>query len=336
MTHYERIHNMMAGKPCDHVPCTPILMQYAAHYIDRSYGDFTRDHAVLSEANIRCQQDFGFDQVSAISDPFRETSAFGAEIHIDDRLGPQCHTPILEDEIDFGLLKRPDPLSSPRMLDRIEGIRKMRAHYGADMSVLGWIEGPAAETADLRGPGEFLMDMIEEPDDVDALMAHCVDIAIEFAHAQKEAGIDVMGIGDAIASQVSGKMYEEQIVPHQKRLIQALRDMGLPVRLHICGNITHLLDGISQLPINSIDVDHMVDLAVVREKLGRSVMIGANLNPVTDVKNGSPESIREALLSAYRKAGNPFNSGAGCEIPTGTPVENLTALCQPLAYNPAL
>ena len=38
------------------------------------------DHKVLVEANLRCVEDFGFDQVSVISDPYRETTGFGGEV----------------------------------------------------------------------------------------------------------------------------------------------------------------------------------------------------------------------------------------------------------------
>ena len=71
----------------------------------------------------------------------------------------------------------------------------------------------------------------------------CVAAGCAFAAAQLEAGADTIGIGDAIASQVSPKLYEELIWPREKRLIDGIHAQGGLVRLHICGNITHLLPG---------------------------------------------------------------------------------------------
>jgi uroporphyrinogen decarboxylase len=108
--------------------------------------------------------------------------------------------------------------------------------------------------------------------------------------------------------------------------------MGAKVRLHICGNITHLLPGIASLGIDVLDVDHMVDLRTVRKAVGPKVAIAGNLDPVTAVLRSTPDHIRAHVLSCYSEAGNPFIVNAGCEIPSATPAENLRALCEPVPF----
>lgn len=56
-------------------------------------------------------------------------------------------------------------------------------------------------------------------------------------------------------------------------------------------------------------------------------MLTGNLDPVSAVKDGSPEEIVGALEDIYAEVGGPYMTGAGCEIPSGTPDENLKALC---------
>jgi len=53
--------------------------------------------------------------------------------------------------------------------------------------------------------------------------------------------------------------------------------MGAFVRLHICGNITHLLPGIVTLGVDVLDVDHLVDLALVRQQVGAHVALPGNI-----------------------------------------------------------
>jgi uroporphyrinogen-III decarboxylase len=48
------------------------------------------------------------------------------------------------------------------------------------------------------------------------------------------------------------------------------------------------------------------------------------------VMQGTPASIRAALRETYNKVGQPYMINAGCEIPSGTPKENLLALCEPI------
>jgi MtaA/CmuA family methyltransferase len=308
-------------------------MQFAAEYIGKNYAAFASDHNVLVEANINCAEDFQFDQLSAISDPYRETQGFGARIEYQTNAVPKCIDPPLEKSRDLSLLQKPDSNLSERMADRINAIRKYSDLHRYDYSIMGWIEGPAAEAADLRTLNNFYMDLLNEPAFAEELMDICVEVAINFAAAQLNAGADTIGIGDAIASQVSTHIYEKMILPREKKIVQAIKESGGLVRLHICGNITHLLNGIADLNVDILDVDHMVDMRTVRDIIGDNVVLAGNIDPVQGIKFGSPESIQSKVVEIYEQAGNPYMVNAGCEIPSGTPIENLKAFCEPLIYN---
>jgi len=328
----ERYFGMLRGEGVDCVPRIPILMHFAADYIGSDYAAFASDFRVLTEANRRCARDFGMDQLSAISDPYRETQGFGAEIvYVKDGV-PRCPHPPLEESRDLSLLARPDPLRSERMFDRVNAIRDYRRDADA-YSIMGWVEGPAAEAADLRGVGSFMMDIVDDEGFAAELMDRCLEAAIAFALAQIEAGADTIGIGDAVASQMSPACYERLVLPREKRLVRAVQQAGGLARLHICGNITHLLRGIADLSVDILDVDHMVDMTVARRAVGRRVALAGNINPAADVLHGYPDSIRGTIRATYNEVGDPYMVCAGCEIPLGTPHENLRALCEPLAAN---
>ena len=328
MTPRERYMAVLHGGRPDVLPRVPILMQFAAEYIGSYYGAFASDYRVLVEANLRCAEEFGFDQLSAISDPYRETAAFGAPIEFPHDGVPICLKPPLEEDPDLSKLRRPDPLKEARMLDRIKAVRAFKERAGERFSIMGWVEGPAAEAADLRGVSNFFVDLLDEPAYADALMARCVETAIEFAESQVAVGADTIGIGDAVASQVSAKVYESLILPHEQRLVAALHEMRAHVRLHICGNIKHILPGIATLGLDVIDIDHMVNLAEARRMLGPKSTLAGNVDPVACVMRGSPEAIATAVRRCYAQAGEPFMVAAGCEIPASTPPSNLEALCQ--------
>ncbi|GAK55135.1 uroporphyrinogen-III decarboxylase-like protein [Candidatus Vecturithrix granuli] len=334
MNSFERYLGILQGQRVDFLPRLPILMQFAAEYIGSNYGEFASDYHALVEANARCAEDFGMDQLSAISDPFRETQGFGAEIvYVKDGV-PRCPHPPLEASKELATLVRPNPLQSERMLDRVKAIQSFKERFDGQYSILGWIEGPTAEATDLRSMSNFFVDLIEDKPFAAKLMDLCVEVGVEFAKAQIDAGADTIGIGDAAASQVSPRVYQKLILPRQKRLIQAVKDLGAFVRLHICGNITHLLPGIAELNIDILDVDHSVDMAAVRQALGKKVVLAGNIDPVSGVLRGTPATIRETMVKTYHTVGNPYMITAGCEIPSGTPVDNLKALCEPIPCRP--
>lgn len=331
MNSYERYIATLKGEKTDFIPRIPIVMQFAAEYIGSNYGAFASDFNVLVEANEKTAKDFGFDQLSAISDPYRETQGFGGKITYLKDAVPRCSHP-MEETKDFSVLKIPDPNNSERMLDRIKAIQKYKKVYNNEYSIMGWIEGPAAEAADIRGVINFLMDTLEDPLFVDDLMDKCVKTGIDFAKAQVKAGADTIGIGDAIASQISPDFYESAIQPKEKLLVDAIHEMGAFVRLHICGNIKHLLHDISGLGVDILDVDHMVDMENVRNIVGKHVVLCGNIDPVEGVLEGNPASIRHYMNHIYETVGNPFMISAGCEIPPGTPDDNLKALCRPIPF----
>jgi MtaA/CmuA family methyltransferase len=332
MNSLERYLATIDGKPVDHLARLPILMQFAAEHIGSYYGAFASDFRVLTEANIVCAREFGIDQMNTMSDPYRETQGYGAKIIYGRDMVPYCEKHPLEDDPDLGKLPRPNPLEAERMRDRIDAVRTYHERVGGQYSIMGWVEGPAAEAADLRRLDNFFMDLVDDEEYIGELMDLCVDVALDFARPQVEAGADTIGIGDAVASQVSPEIYERLILPREQRLVRGLKEMGAKVRMHICGNITHLLPGLASLRLDVIDVDHMVSLAKVRECLGPYVALGGNLDPVEDILRGTPDSIRAKLERCYQEVGNPFIVNAGCEIPSATKLENLNALCEPLAY----
>lgn len=330
MNGLERYNAMLAGRPVDFVPRIPILMQFAAEHIGATYGAFCSQHAVKAEANIRCAEDFGLDLVGVMSDPYSETEGFGGEIIFHDHATPECARPPLADTTDLDTLGRPDPRTAMRMVNTLRTIRDYVNRAGGQYTILGWVEGPIAEAGDLRGIQQILMDLYDDPAWVGELMDRCVEVAIDFARAQIEAGADTIGIGDALASQMSAGMYAEHVQPRQIRIAEAVRAAGARARMHICGNITHLLEPLSEVPLDVLDVDHMVDMAAVRRAMPAEVALGCNIDPVAGVLNGDPDTIRRTVAEKYAAAGDPFLVNAGCEIPPGTPHENLRALCEPL------
>ena len=128
----------------------------------------------------------------------------------------------------------------------------------------GWIEGPCAEAADLRGINRLMTDFFDDPAFVRDLFEFTLELGLRFGRAQVEAGVDIVGVGDAAASLVGPQIYEEFVLPYEKRLVDGLHAMGTKVRLHICGNTNRILAGMGSLGCEIVDIDSKVSLAAAR------------------------------------------------------------------------
>jgi MtaA/CmuA family methyltransferase len=324
----ERVFAMIDGREPDHLPAMPITMMFAADTAGVNYTDYARDHRVLAEAQLRTAETYGFDYVSVISDPAREASDLGATIEWFDNQPPAIveSRALLTDKSALAGLRPPDPLIAPRMSDRVAGVRRLKERGGNDLAVEGWVEGPIAMAADLRGVNTLMLDFTDDPAFVRDLMDFVVGMELSFARAQIEAGADLIGIGDAAASLVGPRRYVEFDVPWSHRLIDGIHAAGARVRLHICGNTRRILKDMGRYGADIVDLDFLTPLDEGRAAMGPKQVLLGNIDPVRVLRDGTPESVRAAIAECHRHAGPRYIVGAGCEVPRGTPPENVRAM----------
>lgn len=324
----ERILRRIAGQETDSLPFMPITMMFAANHTGVRYGDYARDHQVMVEAQIRTAEAFDFDHVSTISDPAREAADIGGKIVYFEDQPPaidETHA-LLADKSHLLKLKDPDPYAQGRMLDRIQGVALFRERLGDIKAVEGWVEGPCAEAADLRGINTLLMDFYDDPGFIRDLFEFVIRMELDFAKAQIQAGADWLGVGDAAASLVGRKFYDEFIWPYEKRLVDGIHAMGGRVRLHICGNTRHISEGMGNLGCEIVDLDYLNPVAEVRNKIGPYQVLLGNIDPVSVLRDGTPGEVYRAIEECHQAAGRNYIVSAGCEVPRDTPPENVRAM----------
>ena len=316
----------LEGKKIDRTLFRPILMHFAARFTGNTYGEFASDHNVLVNSNIKTMEHFDYDMVSLISDPYRETSAFGAPITFIPEAVPRCEKLIVKSWEDIQNLERPNVCKCTRTLDRIKGAELFQKKLQGTVPVIGWIEGPLAEACDLAGVSQMLTQLMMDPDFCNLLLDKCNETAKDFAKAQIEAGCDVIGIGDAICSQIDPFTYDTFVKERHRELIAFIHDCGARTKLHICGDITHLLPSLKEVGTDILDLDYDVDISHARAVMGEHIVLMGNINPII-IQDSSAEEVERLSRELVEKNSNErFILSAGCEITVGTPHANLMAM----------
>ncbi len=327
MNHKERIDAIIQGQPYDRPAVTPIFMAWAGNFIGHTYRDYYLDGDILTAAQLAVVGAFNVDQISAISDPWREASAYGMEFDYPaDGVGKPREA-LLRTPADVDRIKVFAMEDAERTRQRVGSVAKMAQAVGQTHSVLGWVEGPIAEYADLRGVENTMMDLIDAPEMYLKAAEIIVDNAIRFAKAQIEAGADMIGIGDAVASLINPQMYQEFVLPLEKRLIDAIHELGATTKLHICGDISRNIPYVAQTGSDIIDLDWMVSIAKAREAVGPDVTLCGNFDPSAVLLQGTPQDVAEAAKACLKAGGRRFILQPGCEVPPGTPEANIRAFC---------
>lgn len=331
MNSYERVINRIHGKKVDRIPNLNIIMQFAALYIGVPYNDYVHDYRLLVEGNLRCAEDFGIDAVSCISDPAREAGGFGANVAYGRDDVPHLLGSFIDDDYEkLQDLQIRSAAEVPRMLDRIKAVELYKKQVKGEKAIIGWVEGPFAEAADLRGVGDALMDLMIQPDHVKALMEVTLAQGILFAKEQIEAGADIIGVGDAAASLAGPALYDELILPYEIRLLEAIKQMGGYTKLHICGNIQPYLPSLPVEHCDIIDLDWMVSLQDAIRLHGTKTSFCGNLDPVAVILRCDPQTLKNHMCDCLSTANSTYMFAGGCEIPKFTPHENMRAMAEVL------
>ena len=326
----ERILAMLDGRPVDSLPFMPITMMFAADHDGIKYLEYATDCRAQAAAQLRVAEDYDIDYVSVISDPACEAADCGAQVKFFPNQPPAIDeaNALLAEKGRLSCLKAPAPADGRRMNNRLKALALLKERAGNDKLVEGWVEGPCAEAADLRGINNLMMDFYDDPEFISEIFEFALNVEIAFGKAQVAAGADLIGVGDAAASLVGPKFYDQFVWPCEKRLVDSLRATGVRTRLHICGNTGPILAAMGKMNCAIVDLDSLSPLSQGRTAMGPEQVLLGNIDPVRVLRDGTPESVYQAVAQCHREAGDRFIVGAGCEVPRDTPDANLRAMAR--------
>jgi MtaA/CmuA family methyltransferase len=337
MNSKERCLAAIQGAPVDRAPVFPLLMFFAQQRAGITYREFASNGAALAEAQLNIRNQFPVDAITVCSDAFRITADLGAEMVFPEDKPPFAASPLIKTRSDLRKIVRLDPLRrGSRMADRVRGAAAMAKAAGGDCLVLGWVDMPFVEACSLCGVTEFMLMLVDEPALAHALLDKLAELVGDFALAQLRAGAPMIGAGDAAASLVSPDFFREFALPYERRVVDSVHAAGGLVKLHICGNTTHLLGDMIQSGADLFNVDHLVDFQAASAAFGRAQRcFKGNLNPVTDLLQSNPaECARQSQARLRAAAGLRFMLSPGCEVPGATADDVFAAFCHAPAAMP--
>ncbi|HEX3031024.1 MAG TPA: uroporphyrinogen decarboxylase family protein [Bacillota bacterium] len=250
---------------------------------------------------------------------------------------------VLGSEIDFGTLacepkiaKEVFPSVSqvqyrdiPQMIKagRVEVLadavsRLARQH--PDVPVIGSITGPVSTAASIVDPIPFLKELRKDPANTHQVMDYVSRFLIEYSKVLVESGASLICIGDPTATgEILGpKMFEEYAVKYINQVVDGIHTLGVPVVVHICGNMKRVKELIPAIRSQAISTDALVSLRQLKEEYPHLTTMG-NLSTFL-LESGTPDNVSRQTSRLVRDGINII--APACGLSTASSLENINAM----------
>jgi uroporphyrinogen decarboxylase len=188
--------------------------------------------------------------------------------------------------------------------------RRVQEAKSQGFTVLGQMSQTILETAYcMRGLEQLMADFYERPAYVATLFEKLAQRRVQQARAFAEAGVDVLRIGDDIATQealmVGLGLYRETIKPHHAAVIAAAREVDpqMHVLYHSDGNLTELLPDLIEIGVTAINPvqPECMDLVRIKREFGRDLTLWGCCPVQSLYAHDSGDDVREYLRFLMRE-----------------------------------
>lgn len=196
-----------------------------------------------------------------------------------------------------------------------------------------YADGPFTVACGIRGAENFCVDLYEDPDYAQELLAFLTEATIVRLTAwRKLCGHPVtakgFGFADDAIALLSTDCYRERVLPHHKRWAAATSEPGDGFA-HLCGDATrHFPTLIQELNVRTFDTGFPVRHAELVKTLGPDITIQGG--PTSQFVHGAtPEAIEAEclrILDEVKPLTKKFILRDGNDIAPGTPIENMRAM----------
>lgn len=255
-----------------------------------------------------------------------EAECFGSTVLFSDDEIPTVTGAVVSSMEDAAHLPMPQ-VGDGRTGIYVEAIAKAKASI-TDRPVFAGVIGPYSLAGRLMDVSQIMVNSIVEPDMVHATLRKATDFLRSYIRAYKDAGADGVVIAEPAAGLLPPDMCLEFSAKYIRELVDALQDENFLLLYHNCGNaVAFMVPEILSTGCAAYHFGNAVDMAQMLEKMPPDVLTMGNVDPVSVLRNGTPETVRAATLDLLtRCAGHRnFLISSGCDIPPAAPWANLDA-----------
>ena len=312
------------------------MMRQAGRYM-RVYQDLCKEHTSFRERSetpdlvvdisLQPLRAFRPDGVILFSDILTPFIGMDVEFDFKPGVGPLIQRPVGDAE--GAAAVRPVDLDQMRFVG--DSLRTLRGELaGTDATLLGFVGAPftlatyLVEGGTSRSYLKIKEMMMKDPQLLHGLLGKLADSMADYVGFQADSGAQVVQLFDSWAGHLTPRDFDEFSRPYLQRIVDRVREThpDLPLILYISGS-AGLLERLPSTGVDIISVDHSVDMADARTRLGDGVGVQGNLDPAVLVSGtqGDIERRVDAIVQKAQGVRHILNLGHG--VMPNTPEESV-------------
>ena len=255
-----------------------------------------------------------------------EAECFGAEIRISENEVPTVMGAVVTSPEEAETLRVP-AVGAGRTGIYIKAIEKALQKI-QDRPVFAGVIGPFSLAGRLMDMTEIMVNCYDEPKMVHTTLQKATDFLIEYIRAYKRVGANGVVIAEPAAGLLSPPLCGEFSSPYLRRIVETVQDDSFIVIYHNCGPaVIRLVPEILETGAAAYHFGNAISMKRILEKMPADTLVMGNIDPVSTLRNGTPETVRMAVLAVMEECCHHKNFliSSGCDIPPVSPWENIDA-----------
>jgi uroporphyrinogen decarboxylase len=323
------------------LPLFPMSQVFDVHMSGLSYEEYAQDAKKVAYAHTWATRRFDYDWAILHVDAAIECQALGLEYG--PKVGgkgktsyiPISHIPPTGKAL--AALRMPDVHRDGRFPVLLEAISLMRAEWGDRLCVMGRLIGPFTLATYLFGTEQALVMLYTDPPLIRQAMELFLEIEMQVAEAQIEAGAHALELCDLNCSSrlISPTHYQEFMFDINARLVRHTHDCGGWLFHHPNDPDPERLLLMAGIGSDAITVGDGADIVAAKQRMGNRICLMGNVDPIPFFKELGPtdmeREVQRIMDGVSRHGGHILSSGAA--IPIESKPENVEAFVKTAREN---
>ena len=312
------------GLPHDRVPvwfmrqAGRALAEYRAIRERHSFEQVVHTPELAAEVTLQPVHRYGTDAAILFSDIVTPVQALGMGVEIRPGVGPVVDQPI-RTAADLDRLRPLEPeVDVPFVLDTVSLLAgeldvPLIGFAGAPFTVASYLIEGGPSRSYTRTKALMFGDELTWH----VLMDRLAGITVASLRSQVQHGASAVQLFDSWAGALNPLDYERYVLPHSRRVMEELADLGVP-RLHFGVNTGELLGLMATAGADVVGVDWRTPLDEARRRIPEGVGFQGNLEPAVCLGpfDQVADRVRDVLTRAGGRPDHVFNLGHGVLPPT--------------------